>query len=166
MLIKITSIERINHVHSLTMSKNNQSKQASKCGDNKAPQANKSQLKIGLQFKDPKPSDDQIKAKFYEADKSEVIEQIRCFKTAVSSWMIDKEIPFSMVEEKTFRKMFEHFKQLWMGIWQNTHTVTTTEVSPVLVQLLCRTSHVARLLLVKIIQVETILESTQEFKKS
>jgi hypothetical protein len=27
--------------------------------------------------------------------------------TAVASWMIDKGIPFSMVEEKTFRKMFE-----------------------------------------------------------
>ena len=26
--------------------------------------------------------------------------------------------------------MFEHFKQLWMGIWQHTHSVTTTEVSP------------------------------------
>ena len=26
--------------------------------------------------------------------------------------------------------MFEHLKQLWMGIWQHTHTVTTTEVSP------------------------------------
>ena len=26
--------------------------------------------------------------------------------------------------------MFEHIKQLWMGIWQHTHTVTTTEVSP------------------------------------
>ena len=63
------------------MSKNNQSKQASKHGSNKAPQGNKSQLKIVLQFKDPKPSDDQIKAKFYKADKSEVIEQIRCFKT-------------------------------------------------------------------------------------
>ena len=25
--------------------------------------------------------------------------------------------------------MFEHLKQLWMGIWQHTHTVTTTEVS-------------------------------------
>ncbi len=25
---------------------------------------------------------------------------------------------------------FEHLKQLWMGIWQHTHTVTTTEVSP------------------------------------
>ena len=23
-----------------------------------------------------------------------------------------------------------HRKQLWMGIWQHTHTVTTTEVSP------------------------------------
>jgi hypothetical protein len=26
--------------------------------------------------------------------------------------------------------VFEHLKQLWMGIWQQTHTVTTTEVSP------------------------------------
>ena len=26
--------------------------------------------------------------------------------------------------------VFEHLKQLWMGIWQHTHTVTTTEVSP------------------------------------
>jgi hypothetical protein len=30
-------------------------------------------------------------------------------------------------------KVFEHLKQLWMGIWQHTHTVTTTEVSPDLV---------------------------------
>ena len=27
-------------------------------------------------------------------------------------------------------KLFEHLKQLWMGIWQHTHTDTTTEVSP------------------------------------
>ncbi len=27
-------------------------------------------------------------------------------------------------------KVFKHLKQLWMGIWQHTHTVTTTEVSP------------------------------------
>ena len=27
-------------------------------------------------------------------------------------------------------KVFEHLEQLWMGIWQLTHTVTTTEVSP------------------------------------
>ena len=27
-------------------------------------------------------------------------------------------------------KVFEHLKQLLMGIWQHTHTVTTTEVSP------------------------------------
>jgi len=27
-------------------------------------------------------------------------------------------------------KVFEHLTQLWMGIWQHTHTVTTTEVSP------------------------------------
>jgi hypothetical protein len=27
-------------------------------------------------------------------------------------------------------KVFEHLKQMWMGIWQHIHTVTTTEVSP------------------------------------
>ena len=27
-------------------------------------------------------------------------------------------------------KVLEHLKQLWMGIWQHNHTVTTTEVSP------------------------------------
>jgi len=27
-------------------------------------------------------------------------------------------------------KVFEYHKQLWMGISQHTHTVTTTEVSP------------------------------------
>jgi hypothetical protein len=25
-------------------------------------------------------------------------------------------------------KVFEHLEQLWMGIWQHTHTVTTTDV--------------------------------------
>ncbi len=27
-------------------------------------------------------------------------------------------------------KVLEHLKQLWMGKWQHTHTVTTTEVTP------------------------------------
>jgi len=27
-------------------------------------------------------------------------------------------------------KVFENLKQLWMGIWQHTQTITTTEVSP------------------------------------
>ena len=27
-------------------------------------------------------------------------------------------------------KVFEHLKQLWMGIWQHICTFTTTEVSP------------------------------------
>ena len=26
-------------------------------------------------------------------------------------------------------KVFQYLKQLWMGIWQHTHTVATTEVS-------------------------------------
>jgi hypothetical protein len=33
------------------------------------------------------------------------------FKTAVASWMINKGIPCSMVEEKTFHKMFEPFNK-------------------------------------------------------
>jgi hypothetical protein len=77
----MTSIERINCVHLLVMAKDNKSKQASKCSGNKALQTNKFQPKIVLQFKDPKPSDDQIKSKFYVADESEATEQIRCFKT-------------------------------------------------------------------------------------
>jgi len=32
-------------------------------------------------------------------------------------------------------KVFEHLEQLWMGIWHHTHTVATTEVSPVLREL-------------------------------
>jgi hypothetical protein len=32
-------------------------------------------------------------------------------------------------------KVFEHLEQLWMGIWQHTHTITTTEVSPDLQEL-------------------------------
>jgi len=26
--------------------------------------------------------------------------------------------------------VFEHLTQLWMGVWQHTHTITTTEVCP------------------------------------
>ena len=32
-------------------------------------------------------------------------------------------------------KVFEHLKQLWMGIWQHIHTIATTEVSQVLGEL-------------------------------
>jgi len=32
-------------------------------------------------------------------------------------------------------KMFEHQKDLWRGIWQYTHTVTTTNNSPILGEL-------------------------------
>ena len=27
-------------------------------------------------------------------------------------------------------KVFDYLKQLWTGIWQHTHTVNTTEISP------------------------------------
>ena len=33
-------------------------------------------------------------------------------------------------------KVFEHLKQLWMGMWQHIHTIATTEVSPGLGELL------------------------------
>jgi len=59
------------------------------------------------------------------------------------------------------QKVFEHLKQLWMGIWQHTHTVTTTEVSPdlgkfseilddvyvELIPLLCRRATVRRVMI-------------------
>jgi hypothetical protein len=65
------------------MTKNDMPKKAFlKSGGNQAPQQNKPQLKCILHFKDPKPNDSGIKAKFYEADDSEVSEQIMCFKTA------------------------------------------------------------------------------------
>ena len=43
----------------------------------------KEQAKVNCipRFKEPKPSDHEIKAKFYEADDTEVSEQIRKFKT-------------------------------------------------------------------------------------
>ena len=27
-------------------------------------------------------------------------------------------------------KVFEHLKQLWMGIWWHIHTIATTDISP------------------------------------
>jgi len=64
------------------MAKNGQSKKpALKSGGNQAQQQNKPQLKCILHFKDPKLNDSKIKAIFYEADDSEVSEQIMCFKT-------------------------------------------------------------------------------------
>jgi hypothetical protein len=54
------------------MTKNEKQKKASsKDGDNQAPSQNKPQLKCILHFKDPKPNDSEIKAKFYKADNSE-----------------------------------------------------------------------------------------------
>lgn len=64
------------------MTKNEQSKKSnSKSGGNQTPQQNKPQLKCVLHFKDPKPNDASIKAKFFEADNSKVSEQIMCWKT-------------------------------------------------------------------------------------
>ena len=64
------------------MAKNEHSKKSSsKSGGNQTPQQNKPQLKCILHFKDPKPSDQEIKAKFFESDDTEVSEQIMCFST-------------------------------------------------------------------------------------
>jgi len=27
-------------------------------------------------------------------------------------------------------KAFEHYQLIWMGTWQHTHTITTTDISP------------------------------------
>jgi len=46
--------------------------------------------------------------------------------------MVEAVEPFKLhpTSMSYISKVFEHLKQLWMGIWQHTHTVTTTEVSP------------------------------------
>ena len=40
-------------------------------------------------------------------------------------------------------KVFEHIEQLWMGIWQHTHTITNIEVSPDLGELAEIIDHVS-----------------------
>jgi hypothetical protein len=49
-----------------------------------------------------------------------------CYSLAVEPFKLH---PTSM---SYIYKVFEHLKLLRMGIWQHTHTVTTTEVSPYL----------------------------------
>ena len=46
--------------------------------------------------------------------------------------MVEAVEPFKLYPTSVpyIYKVFEHLKQLWMGIWQHTHTITTTEVSP------------------------------------
>jgi len=46
--------------------------------------------------------------------------------------MVEAVEPFKLhpTSKSYIYKVFEHLKQLWMGIWQHTHTVTTTELSP------------------------------------
>jgi hypothetical protein len=46
--------------------------------------------------------------------------------------MVESVEPFKLhpTSMSYIYKVFEHLEQLWMGIWQHTHTVTTTEVSP------------------------------------
>ena len=46
--------------------------------------------------------------------------------------IFDTEEPFKLhpTSMSYIYKVFEHLKLLWMGIWQHTDTVTTTEVSP------------------------------------
>jgi hypothetical protein len=46
--------------------------------------------------------------------------------------MVETVAPFKLhpTSMSYIYQVFEHLKQLWMGIWQHTHTITTTEVSP------------------------------------
>jgi hypothetical protein len=46
--------------------------------------------------------------------------------------MVEAVEPFKLhpIYMSYIYKVFEHLKQLWMGIWQQPHTVTTTELSP------------------------------------
>ena len=46
--------------------------------------------------------------------------------------MVEAVEPFKLYPSSMSYKywVFEHLKQLWMGIWQQIHTITNTEVSP------------------------------------
>jgi len=46
--------------------------------------------------------------------------------------MVEAVEPFKLhpTSMSYIHKVFEHLKQLWMGIWQHTHTVASTEVFP------------------------------------
>jgi hypothetical protein len=51
----------------------------------------------------------------------------------ISQYAITEDVePFKLhpTSMSYIYKVFEHLKQLWMGIWHHPHTVTTTEVSP------------------------------------
>jgi hypothetical protein len=53
--------------------------------------------------------------------------------TKLSQYAITENVePFKLhpTSMSYIYKVFEHLKQLWMGIWQHTHSITTTEVSP------------------------------------
>ena len=45
--------------------------------------------------------------------------------------MVEAVEPFKLhpTSMSYIHKVFEHLKQLWMGIWQHNHTVNTTELS-------------------------------------
>lgn len=65
----------------MTRNEQQSKKSTSKRGGDQTPQQNKVQLICILHFKDPKPNDREIKAKFFEADDAEVSEQIMCYST-------------------------------------------------------------------------------------
>jgi len=58
---------------------------------------------------------------------AEIIDDVRSHYAILEAVEPFKLHPTSM---SYICKVFEHLKQLWMGIWQHTHTVTTTEVFP------------------------------------
>jgi hypothetical protein len=61
---------------------------------------------------------------------SEIIDDVRVEMTHYT--IVEAVEPFKLhpTSMRCIYKVFEHLKQLWMGIWQHTHTVTTTDVSP------------------------------------
>ena len=51
----------------------------------------------------------------------------------ISQYAITEDVePFKLhpTSMSYIYKVFEHLEELWMGIWQPTHTVTISEVSP------------------------------------
>jgi len=54
----------------------------------------------------------------------------KVFEHLKQLWMAVEPFKLHPTSMSYIYKVFEHLKRLWMGIWQHTHTVTTTDDSP------------------------------------
>jgi hypothetical protein len=63
---------------------------------------------------------------------AEIIDDVNVKTIPISYAIVEAVEPFKLhpISMSYIYYVFEHLKQLWMGIWQNIHTATTLDVSP------------------------------------